>query len=375
MKHFYLAAFFLVIALVLVHQTTEASQFHLRKKLHNFFQNSPLGGLFTSSHCSDYDKINEHLSEAVKNDDVEANLRAAEALMDDKSKSHSEKTLIEALKEFLSLREVYNGQKLCTRSSADILNKANKSARDALKRISSTEQPNGANVSPIRRLDRIIHQVAIKHIEECPKNYQAELEKLYEKMPIKITSRAGSFAESFLASHMIMEQFEGISGLNTKPIPELNQEAQQFMLDHPLESIEYLNNRMKPIHSKDDGELIYMALDRWTQDQPTSRSSHALHDVDQDGDVYYQALDELFTNDLINVCVDYSNWLNGIMEPLKFDLEYSDRLEQIFPHGQASNPLLLNLLHYETCNKFLMHKDEAKKAFVDHVKYFNIILQ
>lgn len=140
-----------------------------------------------------YSKIDEYLRQTVDNEDIEANLGAAEQWLAQNSDLKSKlfkKSPVEDFRTFVALRQVL-GKDKCNEESYMIMSENELNIGDLFMRIHSDRVK--------RRVDSIVYQILEQHARDCQDVYPLLLkEKLGHIDDFKKLTRAGLFAEAIL---------------------------------------------------------------------------------------------------------------------------------------------------------------------------------
>lgn len=148
--------------------------------------NDGSGNIFGASDrdfSTSYKRISSYLTEHVRTDEIESNMKAAIAWLSENLKKDlpDNERLNDALKLFISLKETLNGKK-CDQSGYKIL----------FANLLATEQ-RGRRKRSEYRTDRIVYQFCLDHARNCNSKYPMNFNEIYSKMDPTMRQRVEFF--------------------------------------------------------------------------------------------------------------------------------------------------------------------------------------
>lgn len=288
----------------------------------------------------EYDVINDYLNEkpelSTPEDILNAVIQWKNELIESES---SKKSLVKALDQLTALKRLDEVGRLCRGTSGLVIETNNLAAGDVVEKVKN------GGLEQIRPIDRLVYHYAVRHSHECPQDLKQHFERISAKMPEVLKNRIKFFMDSLISSHFVQDRFRA---------PNLDTENPVIFIEqNPFETREFTTKSMTQIGSHEDLGLILNALKKFSLENKNFKRQILYSKGNSGEKVKKQKLQALFQEYLVNPCTDYTNWLNVILVPMRFDFKLSDPTKLLSKDEPNDLNLLRALVYFELCERFL----------------------
>lgn len=298
-----------------------------------------------------YQKINNHLVDAVHTTDVGPNMKEAISWLDaeiQKGVNILKRGLVEALEQFTSLDLLSKGDKLCNRVGHNILLKNHKATKGRA-RISFPQ--------PFKRIDLLVWKYSIEHAINCRDVYIDNFNKIFPTLEAAQMKSLGNFIDQllrlrlhktdYLYRYYVLFFYPGDKGSDTSV--------------NPVDIVQM----SKSVRAKESTSIAYNVIKISSADDPDHKYLKEVID-EKAGKLVIREdkIRELFQRYIIKPCQYYISKLGpDVFKPALYDVKMLDP-EYRYTVEDGTYDFHLGWIRFRLCDA-LVNKEQ--KAFANDV--------